>query len=369
MNSVRDEFRTLFSGQGMPYEKVSLMVALVITVFFTAMFGNNFAKDASVVVVDLDQSRYSRELTDKLDASEYIRVKASVETPADPTRYFYEDRAYAVICLPEGLEKAMAAGGEISVGLLCDNTNTALTADIIEALNEIVATENAAFGQSGGGTMTVATRKLFNPAGSTANGTTQGFLFFFSSMYFVFATIGMVPRLRLERKWETILREGNALALVARVTPYGCCLLLALTVGMAVLRLWGDMVITGNFFLFLATQFFYIAALGMMSLLFGWGAANPGIAASRMVLFIAGGFIWGGATAPVSHFSDWVITLTHFFPLTWEFHFVRDILQRGAGASDLLTLFGEFLLYTAAIAAVLLWRFEKEREKVLRQNV
>ena len=33
MNSLRDEIKYLFSGQGMPYEKVSIMVAVIITVF------------------------------------------------------------------------------------------------------------------------------------------------------------------------------------------------------------------------------------------------------------------------------------------------------------------------------------------------
>lgn len=362
MNSIRDEIHTLFSGGGMPYEKVALMVALVVTVLFTVLFGNNFAKDAPVVVVDLDHSRYSRELIDKIDASSYMKVKAVVETPADPTAYFYEDRAYAVIDLPEGLEKAVYSGGSITVGLFADNTNTALTAGVSEALNGLIASENAAALEAGGGQLALSTRKLFNPAGSTSNGTTAGFLFFFSSMYFVFATIGMVPRLRLEKKWGPMLCHGTPLDLAARLFPYGTCLVLALLVGMAVLRIWGDMVITGNLFLFLFLQIFYVMALGMMSILFGWTAANPGVASSRMVLFVAGGFIWGGATGPLSLMPEWVIMLSHFFPLTWEFHFVRDVLQRGASFGDILTLFGAFLLYFAAITAVFIWRFEREKK-------
>lgn len=365
MNSVRDEFRFLFSGMGMPYEKVAITVALIITVLFTIFFGNNFAEKSPVVVVDLDQSRYSRELTEKIDTSPYMHVTGVVETPADPTTFFYEDRAYAVIYLPEGLEKAMYGGGTYTIGLFADNTNTALSAGVTEALNGLIAAENAEAGAAGGGTITLSTRKLFNPVGSTSNGTTEGFLFFFSSMYFVFATIGMVPRLRLEKKWETILRSGSPLDLAGRLVPYGCCLLVALLIGMAVLRLWGDMVISGNILLFIVVQFFYIAALGLMSILFGWGAANPGIAASRMVLFVAGGFIWGGATAPISLMPSWVVTLSHFFPLTWEFHFVRDILMRGAGFTDLMTLFGEFLLYLAAIILFLVWKFEREKGRVL----
>lgn len=364
MNSLRDECRALFGGHGMPYEKVSLMVAVIIAVFFTIFFSNNFAPEAPVVVMDLDHSRMSREITSRIDASEYMHVTAVVETPADPESFFYEDRNYAVILLPEGLEEMMYKGGSASVGLFRDKTNSALNADIIEAMNEIVALANEESGASGGGTMLLYTRNLFNPAGSAANGETQGFLFFFGSMYFVFATIGMVPRLRLEHKWEAMLRAGDPLALAVRIVPYGGCLLFSLLVGMAILRVWGDMVIAGNFLLFLALQIPYIAALGMMSILFGWNAANPGVASARMILFLPGGFILGGVTGPLSTLPDWVIRASHFFPLTWEFHFVRDILMRGASAADIGNLIGLFFLYVAAIALVLGVRFHREGKRL-----
>ena len=81
------------------------------------------------------------------------------------------------------------------------------------------------------------------------------------------------------------------------------------------------MVISGNMFLFMALQFFYIWGVGMMSILFGWTAANPGVASSRMILFIPGGFILGGQAGPLIFIPEWVKILSHFFPLTWEFHF------------------------------------------------
>ena len=62
MNSLRDELHFLFSGHGMPYEKVAIMVAVVVTVLLTVLLGNNFARDARVAVIDLDNSRYSHEV-------------------------------------------------------------------------------------------------------------------------------------------------------------------------------------------------------------------------------------------------------------------------------------------------------------------
>ena len=105
MNSLKDELRYLFSGQGMPYEKVAIMVAVVITVVMTVLLGNNFARDAHVAVIDLDNSKYSHELIDKLNASQYMQVTAVLNTPAEPKTLFYRDQNVAVIYLPRDLEK------------------------------------------------------------------------------------------------------------------------------------------------------------------------------------------------------------------------------------------------------------------------
>ena len=135
--------------------------------------------------------------------------------------------------------------------------------------------------------------------------------------------------------------------------------------GMAVLRIWGDMVFSGHLLTFLFVQVFFIAAVGMLSLLFGWTAANPGIASSRMILFIPGGFILGGVTSPLTHLSDWVVTLSHVFPLTWEYHFVRDIVTRGAGLMDISREFGAFLVYLGIIAILFTLKFNSSKKQLI----
>lgn len=113
INSFKDEIKFLFSGKGMPYEKVCLTVAMIISVF-----------------LNLDNSKYSRELITQIDSSEYMRVKAVLNVPTTPNDLFYRDEADAVIYLPEGLEKNFYSGSSSPVGIFYDNSNTAQTADI-----------------------------------------------------------------------------------------------------------------------------------------------------------------------------------------------------------------------------------------------
>ena len=373
MNSLKDEIKFLFSGQGMPYEKVSLMVAMVITVFLSVILNGNFAKDAKVAIIDLDNSAYTRELVNRIEASEYMKVTAVINTAMDPKMFFYQDRAAAVVYFPQGLEKDRYTGVATNIGVFYDNTNTAQTSNIKESLNEIVGLDNAAAqgdigstGDSIHGQLSLASRNLFNPQDSKDNGETLGFLFFFGSMFFTFATIGMIPRLRLSHQLEVILMDGTPWDLIVRILPYGACLLVSWVLGLAILRVWGDLSFSGSLLTFLFIQLFYIMVTGALSLFFGWTAANPGIASSRMILFIPGGFILGGMTGPTTFLAPWVVSVSHIFPLTWEFHFQRDIIARGAGLGDIAQTFGAFLVYMGIVAILFCLRFYVSRRDLIK---
>ena len=375
MNSLRDELNFLFSGQGMPYEKVCLMVAMVITVIMSVILSGNIAKDAKVAVIDLDNSAYSRELINHIEASEFMKVTAVLNTPQDPKELFYQDRATAVVYFPQGLEKARYTGVAANIGVFYDNTSTAASSNIKEALNEIVGLDNAAANGDVGssndslqGQLSLAARNLFNPQDSKDNGETLGFLLFFGAMFFTFATIGMIPRLRLSHQLDEVLLHGTPWDLLVRLVPYEFCLLVSWVVGLAVLRVWGDLTFSGSLLTFIFVQLFMIPTIGALSLFFGWTAANPGIASSRMILFIPGGFILGGMTAPITFFADWVVKFSHVFPLTWEFHFQRDIIARGAGFWDISQTFGAFLIYMGIVGILFCLRFNASRKELLSKQ-
>ncbi len=359
----------------MPYEKVCLMVAMVITVIMSVILSGNIAKDAKVAVIDLDNSAYTRELINRIDASEFMKVTAVLNTPQDPKELFYQDRAVTVVYFPQGLEKARYTGMAANVGVFYDNTSTAATSNIKEALNEIVGLDNAAAnGEVGStndsiyGNLSLASRNLFNPQDSKDNGETLGFLLFFGAMFFTFATIGMIPRLRLTHQLDKVLLEGTPWDLLIRLVPYGACLLVSWVVGLAVLRVWGDLTFSGSLLSFIFVQLFMIPTIGALSLIFGWTAANPGIASSRMILFIPGGFILGGMTAPTTFFADWVVKFSHVFPLTWEFHFQRDIIARGAGLADIAQTFGAFLIYMGIVGILFCLRFNASHKELLAKQ-
>lgn len=362
MNALFDEIRFLFSGRSMPYEKMALLVSVVVTLLFTAIFSLNYTKDTPITVIDLDNSRFSHELIDYLDNSQMLSVKAVVNTPVDPTSLMYRDKSYAVIYMPMGMEKAYYNGESCDMGVFFDNTSSAALSGAREALNEIVAeVNNPQLGTNDtiqGGMMLIE-RRLFNPAESASNGEVVGFLIFFSSIFFAIATLGMIPRLRMEGKLELHLKSGSVFGLFQRTIPYCCCWLGATSIGFIILRFAGDISFTDNFILYIVVQAIYIWICSLVSLLVGWNAPNPGMAASRMILFIPPGFILGGYGVPITMLPEWVQWLNHIFPLTWDYKFIRDIVIRGASFQDCAATIGEFLIYGGIVVAIFVLRYYK----------
>jgi ABC-2 type transport system permease protein len=103
--------------------------------------------------------------------------------------------------------------------------------------------------------------------------------------------------------------------------------------------------------------------------LFGWTAANPGVASSRMILFIPGGFILGGSTGPIPLQSAWVQVVSHVFPLVWEYQFVRDIMMRGAGFFDISPEIGKFLIYFGCLILLFCFQFYRQKRKLCSKKM
>lgn len=364
MNSLKNELKVIHSGKSVSYAKASIIIALVVAGLLTIFWQNNFIKDGNVVVVDLDNSHYSREFINQLEASEYIKVNAVINIPVDINSLFYQDKNLAVVYIPKDLEKDYYNADNGIIGVFYDNTNTSQTAQIKTAISEIIAVNNSIENSN----LSLSNRFLFNPVGSFSNSAIQGMLFFFSSWFFASMIIGIVPRLRMQGELKNILLQGNPITLIWRIVPYSFYLLTALYLGMAILRIWGDMIIQGSIFLFLVIQVIYIFTLAMFSMIVGWSAPNPVAAASRVLFFIPAGFFLGGVMTPMAMYPEWVQYLSYIFPLRWELYFVRDILMRGASIIDISTILGLFLGYLLIIVLIFYRQFYTERKKILIEN-
>ena len=382
MHSLKDELVYFFSGKGMPYAKISIIVAVTVALLFSTIVSETYIKKGKVAIIDLDNSAFSREFIEKINATHYMKVEAVFNIPADPKKLLYQDRYLAVIYLPVDFEKNRYSDSANNIGVFYDNTNVGQSAGIRTGLSALVAMENHEIGSprieelglssdqstAAMNNISLKERLMFNPTGSLVHTIAMSILFFFTAMFFAFATLGMIARLRLEGKWNELLMTGTPFDLMLRLTPYCLCLTVSIILGLSVLTTIGNLTFAGNFVFLLLSLLLNAVSLGFMSLLVGWGAGHPASAGSRMIFFVPAGFILGGATIPLGVVPSWLLAVSNVFPLVWTNRLLRDIILRGASFMDIAREFGGFMIYIGILAVLLCFRFYRERQALLIHN-
>ena len=82
--SFFDEWAAMFSGRFVPYHKLSVLVATIVSLVFSIAFSHDVVFEAPVSVIDLDTSRWSCAFIEKLNASPYVSVREVLHSPANP---------------------------------------------------------------------------------------------------------------------------------------------------------------------------------------------------------------------------------------------------------------------------------------------
>lgn len=382
-SSIADEWQAMFSGHFVPYHKLGCLVAFIVTALFAVFFSHEVVFEAPIAVVDLDGSRYSTQLIEKLNTSPFLKVVEVRRTPTSVVSLTRRDHAQAVVVLPQALQEAVHRGERsVRIGLFADDTNTAQNAELYNSINEIVSTlggEIAAGRLDGVSSLgknsdetaaamaafSLSTRYLSNPTGQSTTATIV-FLFFFSTMFQAMACLMIPGRLRVTGQWNNKVLANSPWELIARVMPYALVATAAVTAAMAVLINFGQLRFAGNIFLFVTALFMVEMANGTLSIVMAWSARQPSEGASRMIWLVPPGFVLGGATMAQGFAHDWVQQAALGIPLTWIFRFWREHGLRGCGFDDSLFLFGELLLYLTFIAALLFVRFAADAHKYRR---
>jgi ABC-2 type transport system permease protein len=113
-------------------DRRTLLILLFVPAFFLLIFGyalNFDIRNVSLAVQDRDRSTRSRELVSSFVNSGYFSLIGYVDAPADMDRLVDEGHARAILAIPPGFERDLAARRPVTVQVIIDgdNANTAST--------------------------------------------------------------------------------------------------------------------------------------------------------------------------------------------------------------------------------------------------
>nr|WP_106782856.1 ABC transporter permease [Lysinibacillus timonensis] len=378
MKQFIDECKFILNGK---FIITALIAPIIMATVFGYVLQNGMINEAPIAVIDLDQSQKSIDLTNKLDASQYIDVAEIRYEESDPNELLYNENFLGVIYLPKGLEENSLQGIQTNIGFYVDMALSMATGNLRSAVSEVVSTENAtvavgtlkALGLSNSqasGTVSnvsVTQRLLYNPVNDTLNTTIIGFLNTAILSIITGACITIVPRLRMQNQLALAIR--NPIGLISRLIPYAVILCVTLYLSLGLLKQVGGMRFEASITQIWIPFIIYGFCAGLFAMALGWSAATPEKAKSFSVIVLMSAFLLGGVQTPVLLLPDILQKVGEILPINWLFKFIRGMGLRGGDLSYFIEELKGFALLTLALLAIVFLLMLREYYKLKKKTV
>lgn len=337
MKALIDEWRFINQGK---FIILILLVPLVVAAIFGYIFKNSTVNEAPLAVIDLDHSYYSRQLVDKLDASQYVNVVSVYDNYIEADLLLYNEKHSGVLYLPAGLEAAYLQGKTINMGLYLDMTLSASAGSLRTGVSEVIATENAV--KSTSGPLALEQRTLYNPTNSNVMISVMLFINVIMVALFALYTLPIVARLRQEGRLQEELQQP--LGIVCRLIPYAVITCASTYLVMGVLKQVGGLRFEANWLLISIPFLLYTISTGLLAMLIGWTAPNTTHASGRIVVLMLPSFLLSGGQVPVALLPELLQWVNKIIPLSLHFKFLRGMAYKGGELHYFIPELGHYLI-------------------------
>jgi ABC-2 type transport system permease protein len=324
-------------------------------------------RHVGLAVQDMDLSSSSRSLVSSFVNSTYFDKVGSVPAGADLRRLTQRRRARAVLVIPDGFGRDLAAGRRASVQLILDGTDSNTAAAILSYARVITNQANMELTRHGPGgdggmraagmraAITYRPRVWFNPELNSTHFLVPGLIGFILMITAVVSTALSVVREKergtMEQLMVTPLRAPQLL--LGKTLPYLLISLVAAAVILATARGLFQVVVKGPYFdLFLATLIYLVGALGLGLLISSMAdtqamAFQLGATLSMLPALFLSGFIF-----PLRSMPAVLQAISYVVPARYYLVILRGIILKGAGLAAFPEQLTFLLLYATATMAL-----------------
>ena len=373
MTQIKDEFKKVMKRETIARV---LLAPVLIALFFGWLFGNNQILKSPITVMDLDNSMYSRQLIYKLDSSPYVSVARVMNEPMEPAKLLEHDSTYAVVVLPNGLEENVYRGKSTNIGFVVNDSVAAAVGNLRQGVAEVFATENSTVllsklvgmglsaeqAQGVASSLTMQQRGLYNPTSATVNAQVIGFVNLIILALFVMQTVQIIPKLRMEGRFEEDIR--SPLALFSRMIPHILLFFVSMIFVIGLLKQFGGLRFDGSVFALSAPLVLYLLASGFLAMILSWNVKDPAKTMPRLAAVVGPSFFFSNILLPLSLMPKLIQIIAMAFPLGWYTKCYQAIALRGAGLAVLGHELGALLILIAVFSApMILWGIKADRRK------
>lgn len=324
-------------------DRRSLVVLLFVPAFFLLVYGYALSWDIRnirLAVDDRDRSSASRALVSAFVHSGYFDLVADVRSADDVSRLMDRGDARAVLVIPQGLSRDLAAGRDVPVQLLLDGDNANTATTVMGYALTIIQSESAKYrlitGAPRGPLVSVESRVWYNPQLRSALFLVPGLI-----AYIVMVTAVVSTSLSIVREKERGTMEqvrmaplGAASFVLGKTIPYFVISLIsAMAILLVAMALFG-VPMRGSWLVLVGTvSVFVVGALGLGLLVSSVAetqqvAFQIGVLVSFLPTLMLSGFIF-----PISSMPPFLQVVTYGVPARYFLIALRGIVLKGIGVS------------------------------------
>jgi ABC-2 type transport system permease protein len=348
---VRKEFKHIFRDRG------TLIMFFMLPIMQLSLFGflDQNVRDLPTVVVDQDQTRYSRELMDDMRATKTFAITHVTSDPDEARALIARGIVRVGVLVPPDYHDKRARNEQAQFLVLIDGSDSNVSAQALASINGLVAQQNLDAAKALGARELVSAQPiiLFNPAGRTANYIIPGLVAILLQIAaMVLASISIVREREQGTMEQLLVTPIDPMGLVlGKLAPYLVLGLCEMALIMLVMR-WGFGVpIQGNLLFLFAMAVVYLFALLALGLTISMRAQTQ-IAAMQMAqMLLLPSIFLSGYIFPVAGLPRVLYWIGRGLPATHMIDIMRGAVLRSAGPFDLLPS----ILALMAISVVLVW--------------
>lgn len=355
-------------------DPVTIAVSIVLPLILLFLFGYGVTmdvEDVRLAVYDGSKTQASRRFIENFRASGYFRVVERLDSVADVRDVLDHGRATAVIMIPEGFARTLAAGRPATVQVAIDGTFSAtalIVSNYVSTLInrqslELAAERAASYGATLPAEIQTATRVWYNAPMRSVNYIVPGLfavlLMAFPPMLTALSIVREKERGTIEQIYVSPV--SPAVFILSKILPYGLVAFGEMLLILAVGTLWFDIPFRGSLSLLLATSLLYVlVTVGIGVLVSTSTRTQVAAVLLSLVLTLMPAFLFSGFLFPIATMPYVLQLYTYAFPARYFNDISRDLFLKGVGLEYIWLNTLLLLVYAIALFGLAIVRFRKK---------
>jgi ABC-2 type transport system permease protein len=345
---LRKEFKHIFRDRG------TLALFFMLPVMQLALFGflDQNVRDLPTVVVDQDQTRFSRELMDQMRATQTFEIVKITNSSDEAREMIAQGTARVGVIVPPDFHDRRVRHENAQFLVLIDGSDSTVSGQALASINGLVAQTNFDAAHAAP-VVSAQPIILFNPEGRTANYIIPGLVAILLQIAaMVLASIAIVREREQGTMEQLLVTPINPTGLVlGKLAPYLVIGIVEMALILLIMR-WGFGVpIQGSIIFLFVMAVVYLFALLALGLFISMRAQTQMAAQQMAQMLLLPSIFLSGYIFPVAGLPTVLYWIGRMLPATHMIDVMRGAVLRSAGPLDLLPS----VLALLALSVLLVW--------------